>query len=78
MGNPTILEKFILPNTGLDLPIYHLDPYSLTSETKEVIERIEKGGVNRILTRRYQNIELVKNAEVIGILIGTVVVDNYI
>ena len=36
-----------------------------------------KAQVNRLLMQRYANIERVREASIIGILIGTVVVDNY-
>lgn len=34
-------------------------------------------GTNKLVTKRYANVQRVEEAEIIGILIGTVVCDNY-
>lgn len=69
-GPQHTLDNFIIPNIGLDYPIYHL-------KAPKSLELVGKARINKVLMQRYTNIEVCKEAQVIGILIGTVVVNNY-
>ena len=66
------LEKFISANLGVGEfeKIMYYSPISNPSLT-------EFKKTQKILMKRYANVERVKDAEIIGILIGTVVCDNY-
>ena len=48
-----MLSKFIVPNIGTDLEIIHVNPLDASATT------VEKRQVNRLLTQRYSNLELV-------------------
>ena len=55
-----LFDKFILPNIGLDMPIYKL-LYSLKSQPAKTlsvssIETIEKRRINRFLQARYAHV----------------------
>ena len=65
-------EKFIVPNLGVgefDKIMYY------SPVTNPCLTEFKK--TQKILMKRYSNVERVKDAEIIGILIGTVVCDNY-
>lgn len=69
-------EKFINTltlNLGTNVPLYIFDP--IFSAFEEVVPQI----VKRKVMQRYANVEKVRSddTKVIGILIGSVVVDNY-
>ena len=64
VGQEKILDEFIIPNIGLDLPIYFEG------------ELVSTARINKVLMQRYQNIPLCQEAGVIGILVGTVVVPH--
>lgn len=63
--------RFVVPNLGTQLfeRVWTFNPQSLSLDQFK--------GSNKIIMKRYANIERVKEAEIIGILIGTVVCDNY-
>ena len=69
-----LIEKFIVPNLGLDLPIY------VCSGPSASVEQIEKRRINKILNARYNLVSQVQSEEtqVIGIVVGTVVVNDYL
>lgn len=58
-------------NLGPSVKLTLLDPITLETEHPK------QAYVNKKLIQRYSQIEKVKQAEVIGVLVGTVVVDNY-
>jgi diphthamide biosynthesis enzyme Dph1/Dph2-like protein len=77
-----LLERYIIPNIGLDHTVHHINvdpsyPEALT-EDKLPIKTIEVRQINRLLGQRYSNIGLIKEAQVITILVGTVVVNGYL
>lgn len=66
------LQNYVLPNlqAGQFETIYALDPKENT------IDQVNKRHMKLIMSR-YPNIDRVRDAEIVGILIGTVVVDNH-
>ena len=68
IGQQSIFDNFILPSIGLDYPIYYVNSETL------IIEEINKRQVNKVLMQRFNNVTLIQESEVIGILVGTVVV----
>jgi hypothetical protein len=52
-GPEEILNNFIIPNIGLDYPIYHL---------QSDIELVSKARVNKVLMQRYQNLQICTEA----------------
>lgn len=69
------MDKYIIPNVGLDMPIYHL---SVASDLV-TLELVEKRKVNKALQARYNLVSKLQQPEtqVIGIVVGTVVVNEY-
>ena len=59
-------------NIGTSAKLYLLDP------EEQSLNEMKSNFLNKTLMQRYSLIEKVKEAEVIGILVGSVVVDNYI
>jgi len=77
LGSSTeIYEKFIVPSIGSTHPLYHVDPSVDTSLIELAKSKI--GQVNKVLLQRYSNVERVKEATIISILVGTVVVPEYL
>jgi len=73
-----VLDKFIIPSIGLDMPIYRL--YMGDEESKTLtLEQLEARSINKFLTQRYSLVSKVSEDEtkVIGIVVGTVVVNEY-
>lgn len=70
IGDQDKLEKFVLPNIGFDHPI-------IAPLDEGGMEPISGKRINKILFQRYPNVTLCQEAQVIGILIGTVVVPGY-
>ena len=72
--NESKFEKFIVPNFGCGSEtwggLYHCSPILNPSVTEFKKHK-------KIIMNRYHNIEKVKEAEIVGILIGTVVCDNH-
>jgi diphthamide biosynthesis enzyme Dph1/Dph2-like protein len=68
---PTNYFQSLLSNVGTTRTIY---TYVLPTMT---LEKVRPAKVNKILMQRYALVEKVKEAEVIGILIGTLVVPKY-
>ena len=66
------LEKFISPNLGCDSwsKVYYFSP-----RLNPCLTEFKKH--KKIIMSHYHNIEKVKDAEIVGILIGTVVCDNH-
>ena len=48
-GKTNLLEKFIIPNTGLDMPIYQLLVGEEAGDTAASLELVEKRRMNRTL-----------------------------
>lgn len=67
---PDLIAKFLSPNLGQS--VVHLDPLTLQ------VTELENRQVNRLLSARYQNLQAIQEAQVVGILVGTVVVHNYL
>lgn len=57
-----------MPQVGLTYPLWFVEPNEANIE--EVTER----SVTKTLMQRYTNVTAVQEAEVVGILVGTVVV----
>ena len=67
--SPSIFHKYIVPNLADWKNIYHFDPN--TGVLEEYVQ------AKKSVMLRYSNIEKVQEAQIIGILIGTVACDNY-
>ena len=44
-----VLDKFVVPNVGLDMPVYCLND-------EDGLQKIEKGIINKLLAKRYNNL----------------------
>jgi len=71
IGSERLFDSFILPNIGLDMPLYFMNTETFA------LDEILKRQVNKTLMQRYANVTLIQEAQVIGILVGTVVVSQY-
>ena len=73
-GSEDPLLHTLIANIGVSMPIevatWTGSEYEKTAVTKREI--------NKVLMKRYALIEKIKSSEVIGILVGTVVVDGYL
>ncbi|CDW79232.1 diphthamide biosynthesis protein 2-like [Stylonychia lemnae] len=67
----TSLFSTLMMNVGSSHQIYN---YNILSKT---LDQVQKGQVNKALMQRYNNIDKINESQVLGILIGTVAVDNY-
>ena len=60
-GETLLFEKFILPNIGLDMPIYQLT--ISTEDGTAVLELVDKRRINRLLQTRYNFVAQMQQEE---------------
>lgn len=53
IGDSKILETYVLPNLGLDLPLYHGSP------SEDTFDEVAPRQVNKTLMQRYANVTAV-------------------
>ena len=66
--------KTLIANVGTDFPIKTMT----WSDDDFIVEELATRDINRVLMQRFNMCQKIKEAQVIGILVGTVVVDGYL
>ena len=77
IGSERLLDTFVIPNIGTDFNLYFCNEKNLEQTAKIAVEPVSIRQTNKVLMQRYQSLAQVSEAQVIGILVGTVVVSDY-